>query len=107
MSALIQAWQCIGCGKLQAEAPCVGICQDRQVELVSAGDYEALFNANQNLESRVESLMQLIRKLALVTPRPGKAEQTLLTLQQQAKNFLRATDGCLPEISVDRETAGR
>jgi hypothetical protein len=31
----MQAWQCIGCGRIDGPE-CLGICQDREVELVYA-----------------------------------------------------------------------
>src|SRR3546814_10522694 len=32
----IIAWQCIGCGKLEAPQTCIGVCEDRKVELLPA-----------------------------------------------------------------------
>jgi len=29
---------CIGCGKIEVPRPCIGICQDRVCEIVSASD---------------------------------------------------------------------
>ena len=42
MAETIKAWQCIGCGRVEADAQCLGICEDRPVRLVSAADYEML-----------------------------------------------------------------
>ena len=30
----VEAWQCVGCGRLQAERPCIGVCTDKKIELV-------------------------------------------------------------------------
>mgnify|MGYP003298961436 CR=1 FL=1 len=38
----IDAWQCIGCGRVEAPQNCVGICEDRRVKLVHASAYAAL-----------------------------------------------------------------
>ena len=38
----VEAWQCVGCGRLQAERPCIGVCTDKKIELVQAADYAAL-----------------------------------------------------------------
>jgi uracil-DNA glycosylase len=27
----VKAWQCVGCGKIEAPQTCIGICQDRKV----------------------------------------------------------------------------
>jgi len=32
----VKAWQCIGCGKIDAPQTCIGICQDCRVEFVYA-----------------------------------------------------------------------
>ena len=41
----IVGWQCIGCGRVDAPQPCIGVCQDRKVELVAAGDYLQLIGS--------------------------------------------------------------
>ena len=51
MTDRIAGRRCIGCGKVDAPQPCVGVCQDRKVELVLAGDYDALLARTQELES--------------------------------------------------------
>ena len=70
----IKAWQCIGCGRLESDAPCLGICQDRPVHLVGLGDYQAL-----------ESF---VRRLASSTPREGQWERSYRALQREAKTVL-------------------
>lgn len=71
MTERIKAWQCIGCGRLEGHQPCVGICEDHPVELVSAGDFEA-FEA-------------LVRELATITPRDGAWEKSYRALQERAR----------------------
>ena len=58
----IQGWRCIGCGKVDAPRPCIGVCQDRPVELVQAGDYDAL-------RARAEELEAFAKLIAHLTPR--------------------------------------
>ena len=70
----MKAWQCIGCGRLEAESACIGICQDRPVELVYASDY-------------VE-LERLVRQLAHTSPREGQWEQSYRALQKRARELL-------------------
>ena len=36
MNDYAKAWQCIGCGRIEAPQPCLGICEDRKVEFVYA-----------------------------------------------------------------------
>ena len=37
----IKAWQCVWCRRVEASAPCVGICRDEPVDLVNADTYRA------------------------------------------------------------------
>ena len=79
----MKAWQCIGCGRLEGPAPCLGICEDRPVELVYAADYrEAL--------AKAERLAQLVRRIAWSTPREGELERSWRALQAQARKLLSA-----------------
>ena len=81
MTETFQAWQCIGCGKIDGPAQCIGVCQDRPVELVNAADYRAA-------QARVEALEEVVRRIALTHPRHGEWERTWVALQQQAKRVL-------------------
>jgi hypothetical protein len=40
MNDYVKAWQCIGCGKIEAPQTCIGVCQDRKVEFVYADEHE-------------------------------------------------------------------
>lgn len=77
----ILAWQCIGCGKLEAPRPCIGICQDRKVHLVNASDYDLAL-------MRIAELEKLLRVLAMTTPHEGKWESSYLHLQANARRLL-------------------
>lgn len=70
----MNAWQCIGCGRLESDATCLGICQDRKVEVVSAHDYD--------------ELRLFIRQLANVAPRGDNWEQNYKALQDRARRLL-------------------
>jgi hypothetical protein len=68
MNAYVKAWQCIGCGKIEAPQTCIGVCQDRKVEFVYAFEHE-------------EALAQLSvarrQAEALGTPRaPARADKS-------------------------------
>jgi len=77
----VEVWQCIGCGKIEAPQPCIGVCRDRRAHLVYAEDYDAL-------AAEAERLRALVRRLAAITPRPGEAERTYGALQAQARELL-------------------
>ena len=78
----ILGWRCIGCGKVDAPRPCIGVCQDRKCELVLAGDYDALLALTRK-QSAVLSL------IASVTPREGDIAATWSALQQRARQVLQ------------------
>jgi len=74
MVETIKAWQCIGCGRVEADAQCLGICEDRPVRLVSAYDYEVLET--------------FVRRFAQSTPREGQWERSYLALRREARALL-------------------
>ena len=78
----ILGWRCIGCGKVDAPRPCIGVCQDRKCELVLAGDYDALLA----LARRQAAVLSLI---ANVTPREGEVTTAWLALQLRAREVLQ------------------
>ena len=77
----IEGWRCIGCGKLEAPRPCVGVCQDRKVELVDAADYDAL-------QARIQALEAALALIARVTPREGAMAASWSALQARARVLL-------------------
>jgi hypothetical protein len=86
MSAtIVKAWQCIGCGKIEAPQTCVGVCQDRRVEFVYAGEHEEIVAA---LHKRVEELEKLARQIAYTTPRDGEWERSYRSLGERARRIL-------------------
>jgi len=85
MTGHIKAWQCIGCGKIEAPQNCIGVCEDRRVEFVYASEHE---DALAHARRQTESLMALVRRLARTTPRDGEWERSYRALQQQARKTL-------------------
>lgn len=85
MTETVKAWQCIGCGKLETPQTCVGICQDRQVELVYAHEHrEALVRAH----AQADAMVLLVRHIAWTTPREGEWERSYRALQVRARHAL-------------------
>lgn len=78
----IKGWRCIGCGKVDAPRPCVGVCQDRPTELVLATDYDAL-------RAQVEALEAFAKLIAHLTPRDGEWEASWRALQVRAQALLK------------------
>lgn len=81
MVATIDAWRCIGCGKLTAEHPCIGVCQDRRVELVEAAEVA-------ELASKLERAEAVLALIARVTPHPDQLAESWAVLQQRARAAL-------------------
>jgi hypothetical protein len=79
----ITVWECIGCGRIENQRPCIGICQDRKTDFVYASVYDEAL-------AQVAALKALIRQLACTTPRAGEWERTYRALQNQARQTLKA-----------------
>lgn len=75
------AWQCIGCGKIEAPQPCIGVCRDVKVQFVSAAEYDAL-------ACEAEALRSVVRQIATITPRAGEFERSYRGLQSRARELL-------------------
>lgn len=80
------AWQCIGCGRLDSDATCMGICQDRKVEVVSAKDYDQACRD-------IDELRLFVRQLANVSPRGDNWETSYKALQAHARRLLDPAQG--------------
>jgi hypothetical protein len=110
MTEPIPAWQCIGCGRIEAPQTCIGVCQDRRVEFVYASEYaeteaelaavrSALETAERALDAAQaklatilrerDALDALTRRLAFSLPRAGEWERSYRALQAQARDALR------------------
>ncbi len=82
MVDVVTAWQCIGCGRIEAPQQCVGVCQDRKVELVYVAEHRAA-------TARAREVDDLLRVLAHTTPRDGDWERTYRALQARALKVLK------------------
>jgi hypothetical protein len=77
----VDVWQCIGCGKIEAPQPCLGVCRDRKAQLVYAEDYDALL-------AQADALRAVLRQIATVTPHEGECVRTWQALQGRARAAL-------------------
>ena len=82
----VDAWQCIGCGKIEAPQPCLGVCRDRKAQLVYAEDYDALL-------AETNALRAVLRQIATITPHEGECVRTWEALQARARAALAAGRG--------------
>lgn len=88
MSEYVKAWQCIGCGKIEAPQTCIGICQDRKVEFVYAFEHKQVLADLSETARERDRLSTLLRRFASVTPHSGEWERTLRKFQQEARECL-------------------
>ena len=84
----VTAWRCSGCGRVEAPQPCIGVCSDRKVELVDAGDYEKALAEIEQLKADYDRLVQLIRMMASNKPHEGCWEKSYRNLQRLAGDML-------------------
>jgi hypothetical protein len=112
-SEVIEAWQCIGCGRIEAPQPCIGICQDQKVRLVDAASYEDALARLRESQREAAALEGLIRRLAATRPRPGEWERSYKTFQDQAQraisrlSFARSSVGAPPPAAPHPEPPTR
>jgi len=94
----IKAWQCIGCGKIEAPQTCIGVCQDRKVELVYAFEHAQALAALSDITLQRDRLSTLLRRFVSITPRTGEWERALRRFQHEARELLvQLRDGATSE----------
>jgi hypothetical protein len=86
----VSVWRCIGCGRIEGPQPCIGLCQDRKVELVEGALHDEVLEQRRRLREQVQMLTGVLRQLAHTLPRDGEWERTYLALQAQARQVLAA-----------------
>ena len=90
MSDYVKAWQCIGCGKIEAPQTCIGVCQDRKVEFVYASEHEEILARLDRARRKASALEALARRLARTKPRHDGWEHSYRAMQEQARSTLAA-----------------
>ena len=84
----VSAWQCIGCGRIEAPQTCIGVCQDRRVEFVYAAAHAETEAALETAKRERDALLALVRRLALSRPRDGEWERSYRAFQEQARGLM-------------------
>ena len=64
----VKAWQCIGCGRIEAPQTCIGVCQDRKVEFVYASEHKEVLAQLDLARRRASTWEALARRLAGTNP---------------------------------------
>ena len=86
----VKAWQCVGCGNIDAAQTCIGICSYRKVEFVYREEYEEAASAASLARRDADALLTLVRQLAHTTPRNDDWQSTYVAMQTRALAVLKA-----------------
>ena len=97
MNTYVKAWQCIGCGKIEAPQTCIGVCEDRKVEFVYAFEHEEALAQLKVARRHAEALGAFVRRLARTNPHNDAWEQSYRALQEQARGILASIESGVPE----------
>jgi hypothetical protein len=89
----LAVWSCGGCGRVEAEAPCVGVCTDERLEVVRADVHDEVHAEQERIGSRVHQMDALVRQLAFVTPRANGWKASVRALRDRARE-LSARPAC-------------
>lgn len=108
MTDYVKAWQCIGCGRIDAPQNCIGVCEYRKAEFVYAFEYEEAVAQAAAARRRADALEAVVRQLAITTPRNGEWERSYRALQEQARHALAGlTSGNSGAVVTATASAGR
>ncbi len=99
MTQRLKAWQCIGCGKIEAPQTCIGVCQDRKVEFVYASEHEEALAQLTVARTKIDALEAIAYQLAWTTPRSGEWEHSYRVLQQRARKTLALISVTSPRLA--------
>lgn len=102
----IQAWQCIGCGKIEAPQPCIGVCRDKKVLMVSKDDHLQVLAELASAQRHLKGLEAVLLQLAWSQPRDGQWERNWGALQQRAREWIARPDDGTPESAAAEPSAG-
>ena len=88
MTEYVKAWECIGCGKIEAPQTCIGVCQDRRVEFVYASDHKELLEQLRVTQRQARAASAVLRRLASTKPHDHEWERSYRAIQEQARRVL-------------------
>jgi Fe-S oxidoreductase len=87
----LAVWSCGCCGRMEAEAPCVGICTDERLEVVRGDVHDEVLAQLRAADARRHELSGLVRRLAFSTPRAGGWEASFRALRRRARELVAPT----------------
>jgi hypothetical protein len=99
----LTTWACGGCGRVEADAPCVGICTDAPLDVVRASVHDEARAELERWRARVHELAGVARLVAFTTPRDGNWAVHLRALQRVAGD--RAAEAQPPKTDRTAEAS--
>jgi len=106
MTDFIQAWQCIGCGKIEAPQPCIGVCRDRKVFMVGKDDHERVLAEREALRESLAKARAMLQRFGLAKPREDQWERSWRALQAELREALAVLDAASPPAAGETADAG-
>lgn len=103
MAEYIQAWQCIGCGKIEAPQPCIGVCRDRKVLFIGKDEHEAALAEIARLREQLQSTASRLRRFGLAAPRAGQWEAAYAALRDEVRTLITDIDARLESRAGEGE----
>ena len=88
MTDYIQAWQCIGCGRIEAPQTCLGVCRDRKILMVAKDDHDRVTGELAQARVQVEAAIAMLSRVVHSTPRGDQWERSYRALQEQAREAI-------------------
>ncbi len=95
-------WRCIGCGSMGNAAECLGACDFRKLDVVSAQEHADLLERLAAITDHVEGLTAIAREIAALAEPARDFERGYRELQTRAREILRST--VVAEINADAES---
>lgn len=96
----IDGWQCIGCGRIEVPQNCLGICEDRRVQLVYASEHAKIQRELAAIRHERDALRALVSTLAWSHPRDDEWQRSYRALQAQARALLTTRESSKREANA-------
>jgi hypothetical protein len=92
MADYLQAWQCIGCGRVEAPQTCLGVCQDRKVFLIGKAAHEQALAEAARLRALLATTAAKLARFAQCTPHADRHEEAFVALQAEVRELRAALE---------------
>ena len=84
----IQAWQCIGCGRIEAPQTCIGVCRDKKIFVVGKETHESALEDAARLRALLTATVSRLARFVLSVPREQQYERAYVALQEEVKRLI-------------------